>query len=81
MTMFQHLNFWRPMAVRRIKMNDKLIFIGVMLSVISLIIISVFSIVNRPASVVLDEKHFTCTDAVPDGLGTKCINYHWIGVK
>ena len=62
-------------------MNDKLIFIGVALCVISLIVASAFSIVNRPATVVLDAKHFSCTDTIPDGLGAKCTNYHYIGVK
>jgi len=41
----------------------------------------VYNFNTRPATVVLDAKHFACTDAIPDGLGTKCINYHYIGVK
>lgn len=62
-------------------MNDKLMFIGVMLSLISALVVLVFNIVSRPETVVLDAKHFVCTDTIPDGLGAKCTNYHYIGVK
>lgn len=51
--------------------------------IIALITIGVvvFGINKRPATVIIDDKHFTCTDTIPDGIGAKCINYHYIGVK
>ena len=32
-----------------------------------------------PKTVTLDAKHFECTMAVPDGIGTKCIEYTYKG--
>jgi hypothetical protein len=34
---------------------------------------------NGPKTVMLDAKHFECTMAVPDGIGTKCIEYTYKG--
>jgi len=34
---------------------------------------------TQPKTVTLDAKHFECTMAVPDGIGTKCIEYTYKG--
>lgn len=59
---------------------DKFTIAVGIIAVITIVFIF-FNFTNRPATVSLDAKHFACTDAIPDGLGTKCINYHYIGVK
>jgi hypothetical protein len=30
---------------------------------------------NAPKTVTLDSKHWSCTMAVPDGIGSRCIEY------
>ena len=53
----------------------------IVICVISLIVIIISSAINRPATVVLDAKHFKCTDTMPDGLGSRCTNYAYIGAR
>lgn len=38
-------------------------------------------IYNAPPTVTLDARHFECTMAIPDGIGTKCIEYAYKGRK
>ena len=48
---------------------------------VSIIVVTVSTLVNRPATVTLDAKHFKCTDTMPDGLGSRCTNYAYTGVR
>ena len=36
---------------------------------------------NNPKTVTIDAKHWECTLAVPNGIETRCTEYHYRGVK
>jgi hypothetical protein len=48
---------------------------------VAIIVGLIVSLWNRPEAVVIDEKHYKCTDAAPLGLGSYCTNYHYIGLE
>lgn len=35
--------------------------------------------IGAPITVTLDAKHWECTMAVPDGIATRCTEYHYRG--
>lgn len=54
---------------------DNVLFVGAFFA----ISIGVLLEINQPPSVSLDAKNWECTLAIPDGIESRCTEYHYKG--